>query len=33
MNEALEMAKGTAPRTPDILVMHVPPIVMADVTV
>jgi nickel-dependent lactate racemase len=32
MQDALDMAKGTAPRTPDILVMHVPPIVMADVT-
>jgi len=33
MQEALDMAKGTAPKTPDVLVMHVPPIAMGDVTV
>jgi len=27
------MAKGTSSRTPEITVMHVPPIAMADVTV
>ena len=33
MQDALDMAKGTAPRTPDILVMHVPPIAMGEMTV
>jgi hypothetical protein len=33
MNEALEMAKDTAPPSPDIVLMHMPPIVMAEVTV
>jgi nickel-dependent lactate racemase len=32
MQDALDMAKGTALRTPEILVMHVPPIAMGDVT-
>ena len=32
MNEALEMAKDTAPPNPDIVLMHMPPIVMAEVT-
>jgi hypothetical protein len=32
MNEALEMAKDTAPPNPDIVMMHMPPIVMAEVT-
>jgi hypothetical protein len=32
MPEALEMAKDTAPANPDIVLMHMPPIVMADVT-
>ncbi len=30
--EALEMAKDSAPPSPDILMMHIPPIVMAEVT-
>jgi hypothetical protein len=33
MQEALEMAKGTAPQSPEITMMHMPPILMADVTV
>ncbi len=33
MQDALDMAKGTAPTSPDILLMHVPPIAMADVIV
>jgi nickel-dependent lactate racemase len=34
MQEALDMAKDTAPsRTPDITMLHMPPILMADVTV
>jgi len=32
MNEAIEMAKDTAPPSPDIVLMHMPPIVMAEVT-
>jgi hypothetical protein len=32
MHEALEMAKDTAPSSPEITCMHLPPIVMADVT-
>ena len=32
MNKALEMAKDTSPPNPDIVLMHMPPIVMADVT-
>jgi nickel-dependent lactate racemase len=33
MQEALEMAKGTAPQSPEITMLHMPPILMADVTV
>ena len=33
MTEALMMASDTAPRTPEILLLYVPPIVMADLTV
>ncbi len=33
MNEALEMAKDTAPSSPEITMMHMPPILQADVTV
>jgi hypothetical protein len=33
MPEALEMAKDTAPASPDITMMHIPPICMAEVTV
>ncbi len=33
MAEALEMAKDTAPQTPQITMMHIPPIMMAEVTV
>lgn len=33
MNEALEMAGATGPRTPEITMLHAPPILMADVTV
>ena len=32
MQEALDMAKGTALRTPEITLMHIPPIIMADVS-
>jgi hypothetical protein len=32
MPEALEMAKDTAPPSPEIVMMHIPPIVMAEVT-
>jgi hypothetical protein len=32
MAEALEMAKDTAPPSPEITLMHMPPIVMAEVT-
>src|SRR5450755_1432292 len=32
MDEALRMAKETAPARPEILALHSPPIVMADVT-
>jgi hypothetical protein len=32
MTEALRMAKDTAPASPDITLFHMPPIVMADVT-
>ncbi len=32
MHEALEMAKDTAPSSPEITCMHLPPIVMADMT-
>jgi nickel-dependent lactate racemase len=33
MQQALDMAKGTSPKTPEITLLHVPPIVMADVTI
>jgi nickel-dependent lactate racemase len=33
MAEALEMAKDTAPHSPEITMMHIPPIMMAEVTV
>ena len=33
MAEALEMAKDTAPQSPQITMMHIPPIMMAEVTV
>jgi nickel-dependent lactate racemase len=33
MAEALEMAKDTAPQSPQITMMHIPPIMMADVTI
>ena len=33
MAEALRMASDTAPKSPDILALHCPPIFMADVTV
>jgi nickel-dependent lactate racemase len=32
LQEALEMARDTAPRSPDISMIHVPPILMCDVT-
>jgi hypothetical protein len=32
MHEAIEMARDTAPSSPEIVCMHLPPIVMADVT-
>ncbi len=32
MHDALEMAKDTAPRSPEITCMHLPPIVMAEVS-
>jgi lactate racemase len=32
MAEALEMAKDTAPPSPEITLMHIPPICMAEVT-
>jgi hypothetical protein len=32
MHEALEMAKDTAPPSPEITCLHLPPIVMADVS-
>jgi hypothetical protein len=33
MDEALRMAKQTAPARPEILALHAPPIVMAEVSV
>lgn len=33
MHEALEMAKDTAPSSPEITMTHLPPLLMADVTV
>jgi nickel-dependent lactate racemase len=33
MTQALDMARETAPRSPEITMLHLPPIVMADVTV
>jgi hypothetical protein len=34
MNEALEMAKGAAPHaSPEITLLHMPPILMADVSI
>jgi len=33
MGEALDMAKDTGPRNPEITMLHMPPICMADVTV
>src|SRR5512143_3064722 len=32
MQEALDMARGTGLRSPEITLMHIPPIVMADVS-
>ena len=32
MDEALRMAKETAPAKPEILALHTPPILMADMT-
>jgi hypothetical protein len=33
MHEALAMAQDTAPRSPEITMLHVAPMLMADVTV
>ena len=32
MDEALRMAKGTAPKSPEILALHAPPIVMTEMS-
>ena len=32
MNEALEMAKASAPKSPEILALHAPPILMTEMS-